>query len=178
MSQGNPFAALFTGEEFKTHSNPSLSDTLEEIFGFTVNPQHASKERLFLEEVKNVHDTEELELSFLHYALSERLFLCNEDSTLQKENSESHSHETRVLHYLFSCYRLLNEFKNRLTTDSVNEIKDTIIQHVATAIEPDIYSGQNIPAQMIHILMEGRPDANIFFVEACQRIIIENNNSK
>lgn len=177
MSQSNPFAALFTAEELKPKSNPSLSDTLEEIFGFTLNPQNVSKGRLFLEEVQNVHDTVVLELSFLHYALSERLFLCNEESELRKINSESHSHETRVLNYLYSCYVVLNEFKDRLTLDNVSEIRDKIIQHVATAVEPDIYSGQDIPAQMVDILMESKHDAVEFFVEASQRIVVDNNNS-
>lgn len=175
MSGNNPFAALLDDEKLKT-THLSASDTLEEIFGFTINHQNVPKGRLYLEEVKNFHETTELDMNLINYALSERLFMCNENTQLTG-NSEGHSHESKVLPYLYSCFKKLIELGSRLNPDDEVSIKDTILQNIATAIQPDIYFGQDVPKDMVDILKDNEPGAANFFVNVSNRIVIEDNNS-
>lgn len=170
MAGSNPFTSLFN-EPKEVIQN----DILEEIFGFTINPDHISKGRLYLEEVKNVHETTELDLNLLHYALFERLFMCNENSELQKSSSNGHSHQTKLINYLYTSYKKLKESVNKLSQVEVKEIENEIIQNVATAFQPDIYSGQDITGEIVQLLLENDKYALPFFNNAVQKLLTEEN---
>lgn len=181
MSSINPFTALFEDLNSGSNRESSLNDILEDIFCFSINPDHSkSKDLIYLEEVRNVHEKEELDISLLHYALFERLFMCNENSelNLKSDKTNCHAHETRVLNYLYLAYKKLKEC-TALKLDDLEEIRDKIIQNVATAIiQPDLYSGQKIDSEMIDILKEAGPYYDKFFVESCKKVLDEENNSK
>ncbi|CAG9818490.1 unnamed protein product [Phaedon cochleariae] len=177
MSGFNPFAALMENDDSKKSRKPSLSSTLENIFGFTINPQHCkSEELLYLEEVHNVHEKSELELDLLQYALFERLFMCNENSDLRNSatncSSNSNSREIKVIKYLYTCLENLKEYKSHLKPEEETEIRDKIMQNVATAIiQPDIYSGQDIPEEMLLIIINDTFEADTFFIEISKRVL-------
>lgn len=181
MSSINPFTALFEDTASECTREPSLNDVLEHIFCFSINPGRSkSKDLIYLEEVRNVHEKEELDISLLHYALFERLFMCNENSelNLKSDKTNYHAHETRVINYLYSAYTKLKECTVLKSEDS-EEIRDKIIQNVATAIiQPDLYSGQKIDSDMINILKEAGLHYETFFIESCKKVLDEENNSK
>lgn len=176
MSASNPFASLFN--EAIKDPKTSLSELLEEIFGFTIDPDHVSKDKLYLEEVRKVHDKAVLDMSLMHYALFERLFMCNDQSILQKSNSNSHSYENKVINYLFLCFKKLKDLENQMKLEDANEIENEIVQNVATAFQPDIYSGQNIPDQIVELLLENESHSVPFFNEAIRRVLLEDNGSR
>ncbi|XP_018564098.1 ubiquitin conjugation factor E4 A [Anoplophora glabripennis] len=179
MSGINPFTALFEDADSGNKREPSLNDILEDIFCFSINSDHSkAKNLVYLEEVRNVHEKEELDISLLHYALFERLFMCNENSELNSmDKTDSHAHETRVINYLYSAYKKLKECTALKAEDS-DEIRDKIVQNVATAIiQPDLYSGQSIDNEMINILKEAGPHHDTFFVESSKKVLDEENNN-
>lgn len=173
MAGSNPFGCLFN--QTKTEKVTSQNDILEEIFGFTINPNHISNGRLYLEEVKNVHEKTELDVDILHYALFERLFMCNENSELKESENSDHSHETKVISYLYNSYKKLQGLKGKLKVEDVNEIENEIIQNVATAFQPDIYSGQDIAGEIVQMLVENEINASPFFNTAIQTVLTEEN---
>ncbi|KAJ8971505.1 hypothetical protein NQ314_000667 [Rhamnusium bicolor] len=186
MSDLNPFSALFNDNSAITNTSSkskelSVNDILEDIFGFTLNPDHSrSKDLLYLEEVRNVHDKIELDVSLLHYALFERLFMCNENSELKlnPNKDNSHAYETKVLNYLYTAYKKLKGNKT-LKPEDENEINEKIIQNVATAIiQPDIYSGQNIDSEMVYILKQAGDYYVTFFIEASRQALVEENGKE
>lgn len=173
MAGSNPFATLFN--EPKKENEKTLNEILEIIFGFTINPDNISEERLFLDEVNKVHQKTELDLSLLHYTLFERLFMCNEDSVLKQSNNCNHSNETKVINYLFTSYKILRNFECKLKTEDFAEIEHEIIQNVATAFQPDIYSGQNIGEEIMQMLKENEIDALPFFNKVVTKVLAEEN---
>ncbi|KAG5887926.1 hypothetical protein JTB14_003022 [Gonioctena quinquepunctata] len=175
----NPFTALLESKDPKKTS-PSVNETLENIFGFTINPHHTRpKDILFLEEVHSIHGTCELNLELLQYALFVRLFMCNEDSVLRNNDQNTHAQETRVIKYLYACSDKLNEYKSHLKPQEETEIRDKIMQNVATAIiQPDIYSGQDIVGEVLNVLKEASPGSDVFFVEATNRVLEEDGSDQ
>ncbi|KAJ8924936.1 hypothetical protein NQ315_001099 [Exocentrus adspersus] len=177
-SSSNPFTALFDDLDASASKNsPSLNDTLEEIFRFTLNPDR--KDLVYLEEVRNVHETADLDLNLLQYALFERLFMCNENSELssKSDGNNSHTFETRVVTYLYEAYKKLMDCV-ALNAKNLDVVKDKIVQNVATAvIQPDLYSGQSIEGEMLNILKEAGPYYEKFFVESTRRVLEEENNN-
>lgn len=173
MAGTNPFATLF--KEQKKEKETTLNDILEEIFGFTINPDNISEERLYLEEVNKVHQKTELDLSLLHYTLFERLFMCNENSVLKQSDNCNHSTETKVINYLFTSYKKLRNLECKLKEEDVTAIEYEIIQNVATAFQPDIYSGQNIGEEILQILKENETNALPFFNKAVTKVLTEEN---
>lgn len=173
MAESNPFACLFN--ESKEKKQSSENDILEEIFGFTINPNHISKGRLYLEEVKNIHEKTELDINLLHYALFERLFMCNDNSELKQFDNNGHSHETKVISYLYSSYKKLKDFKAILKIEDANDIENEIIQNVVTAFQPDVYSGQNIAGEIMQVLIENEEYASPFFNAAAAKVLTEDN---
>lgn len=176
MSGTNPFACLFN--ETIKQEETSINGLLEEIFGFTINPDHVSKQKLYLEEVQKVHEKVELDLSLLHYALFERLFMCNEQSNFQNSDSDDHSHENKVINYLFACFKILGGLKNKLKPEEASDIEKEIIQNAATAFQPDVYSGQNIVGDFLELLLENQTDVVHFFNKTINQVLSEDNGSR
>lgn len=175
MSGSNPFASLFNAT-IKEKGN-CLNDILEEIFGFTINPDHRSNHKLYLEEVRKVHDKTELDFTLLHYALFERLFMCNEQPNFQQSETNGHSHEKKVINYLFACFQELNMLKNKLSLKDANDIENEIVQNVATAFQPDVYSGQNIMEDLLQLLLENHTDVVLFFSNTITHLLQEDGGN-
>lgn len=177
MSSNNPFAALIVNKVEKEQTN--INDILEKIFGFTVNPAYqASSEFLYLEDVRNVHGKDTLDVDLIQYALFERLFMCNDNSSSRHILNNSAAFETSVIKYLFNCIKNLGAFKSKLKPAQEVELRKRIIQNVATAIiQPDIYSGQDLPADFISILKDAEPESVSFLIECSTQIIVEDNGS-
>ncbi|XP_060534633.1 ubiquitin conjugation factor E4 A [Cylas formicarius] len=190
MSGANPFAALFqrTSEDnsVEDKSNetgePPLNDILEDIFSFTLNPNHSEARELFyLEDVSQAQDSKELNVELLNHALFDRLFMCQKDNIniiqhVRKGFRNGHATEYRPVYYLYKAYIKLHD-NNYLKSEYKLDVKDKIIQNVAiTIIQPEIYSDQDIDAQMLEILKKGGPHYDTFFVEAARRIIDEENS--
>lgn len=174
MAASNPFASLFNSS--LKENEISQNDILEEIFGFTINPDHKSIKRLYLEEVKNVHEKTVLDINLLHYALFERLFMCNENSELADHND--HSHEKKVIIYLYKSFQKVQELRNNINENDGSLIENEIIQNAATAFQPDIYSGQDISGDILHTLMENEVDTIPFFIKAATQVLMEENGNK
>ncbi|XP_056648617.1 ubiquitin conjugation factor E4 A isoform X2 [Diorhabda sublineata] len=174
MSGSNPFSGLFDIEESKKTGN--LNDILENIFRFTINPNKTyNQDLLYLEDVHNVHEKVDLDLSLLQYALFERLFLCNDNSDLRSDTESIQ--ETKVITYLYHCMQNLNNHLGQLSSEQYEEVKDKILQNVATAIiQPDVYSGQNISEDILGILKNGEIGADVFFIESIKRVCIEDTS--
>lgn len=173
MAGSNPFASLFN--QPKNDKGTSLSDILEEIFGFTINPENVSKGRLYLDEVNKVHEKTGLDISLLHYALFERLFMCNDNSELRQNHSNDHSHETKVIKYLYVSFNKLKNLEDKLRVEDFTAIENEIIQNVATAFQPDIYSGQNIADDIMQMLIENEANVILFFNKAATKLLHEEN---
>lgn len=174
MAASNPFSSLFIKQK-KTSSEISIKDVLEEIFGFTINPDNVLKGKLFLEEVKNVHQQTELDVNLLHYALFERLFMCNDKALLEQFQSDGHSHETKVINYLYVCYKKLLDIKLQLNETDFNKIENEIIQNVSTAFQPDIYTGQDISGDIRKLLIDNEECALSFFKRSISTLLSEEN---
>ncbi|XP_057672710.1 ubiquitin conjugation factor E4 A [Diorhabda carinulata] len=174
MSGSNPFSGLFDIEESKKNGN--LNDILENIFRFTINPNKTYNQGLlYLEDVHNVHEKVDLDLSLLQYALFERLFLCNDNSDLRSDTESIQ--ETKVITYLYHCMQNLNSHLGQLSSEQYEEVKDKILQNVATAIiQPDVYSGQNISEDILGILKNAEIGADVFFIESIKRVCIEDTS--
>lgn len=189
MCDNNPFAALFNDnknvvEETKTEPKPCVENTLEEIFGFTLNPKHSDrKELLLLEEYHNANKEATLNIENLCHALFDRLFMCNcENAQIvkysKKHFTNKHAYEHKPIIYLFTAYCKLHE-NNSLKEDVKSKVKDLILQNASTAvISPDIFEGQHLHIQMVDVIKEGTNITNQFFTETVDRVLVEENNSK
>ncbi|VEN40294.1 unnamed protein product [Callosobruchus maculatus] len=177
MSSTKSNSALL--ENTNTKGNNTINDTLEDIFGFTIDPSHGeSRGLLYLEEVRNVHDKKELDLNLLQYALFERLFMCNEDIPQKGGNEDSHVWGSKVIKYLYTCLKNLHQCSVKLKPEEQKEIRDKIIQNVATPImQSDLYADQDIAADVLQILKDGEPEAGAFFIDACKKVLEEENNN-
>nr|CAI5817131.1 unnamed protein product [Callosobruchus analis] len=166
-------------ENTNTKKNNTINDTLEDIFGFTIDPSHGeSRGLLYLEEVRNVHDKKELDLNLLQYALFERLFMCNEDIPQKGGTEDSHVWGSKVVMYLYTCLKNLNQCSVKLKPEEQKEIRDKIIQNMATPIiQSDLYADQDIAADILQILKDGEPEAAAFFIDACKKVLDEENNN-
>ncbi|XP_072382541.1 ubiquitin conjugation factor E4 A [Diabrotica undecimpunctata] len=174
MSGSNPFSALFGITSSTKISN--VSNVLERIFKFTIDPNKSNSDLLFLEDVHKVHEKTDLDLSLLQYALFERLFLCNENSELRSDSDSIQ--ETKVVKYLYHCLQNLNDHKSELSAEHYDDIKDKIMQNTATSIiQPDVYSGQNIAADLLGLLRDAELGADTFFLDAVNKVYAEENNT-
>lgn len=173
MAGSNPFCTFFN-QQNKGKEIP-LSDILEDIFGFTINPDNGSKGRLYLDDVNKVHEKTVLDVSLVHYALFERLFMCNGSPQLTQSHNNDHSHETKVIKYLYLSYNKLKNWEDKLRVEDFNALENEIIENVATAFQPDIYAGQTIADDIMQILIENEANVTLFFNKAATKVLMEEN---
>ncbi|RZC37889.1 ubiquitin conjugation factor E4 A [Asbolus verrucosus] len=188
MSDFNPFAALIEDNE-DTNKNKtvlnvkSINCILEEIFGFTLDIKTSEKQQLlFLEEVSKTFSRKDLDLQILQHALFDRLFMCNEENLIIKDAKKTfrnaHSYETKVIIYLYNCYRNVNDDDNLVTEDKA-KVKSLIIQNAVTAfIQSEIYEGQQLEEQLIEILRDGLLYYDSFFKDTCKGVLEEDDGGE
>lgn len=139
MDSENPFAALVeeTSTDKQIEKQPD-NNILEDIFGFTINEEHAFQHNLvFLQDIADAFPNRELDLQTLEHALFDRLFLEGKD-------------EVEVLNYLYECY-----CKTEVLEGEMRESVRTIIMRdiVTSLMQPDLYTNQeNINNQFFNLL--------------------------
>ncbi|KAK5639980.1 hypothetical protein RI129_010791 [Pyrocoelia pectoralis] len=147
----NPFAALLqdtnSSTENNTNEEKAITETLEEIFRFTLNKERRAN-LVFLEDLSNSFSTCILNVEILEHALFERILLRDDEAT-----------ETIV--YLFNCFKETSIINDDNLKSKVVEL---ILRNVVTALkQPDLFEGQNLVNQLYNILKTLELPASDFF---------------
>ncbi|KAF5280710.1 hypothetical protein FQR65_LT15000 [Abscondita terminalis] len=139
---GNPFAGLL---QQPTESEPT-SETLENIFGFTLNCE--KKHLVYLSDLSKSFSTNALSLENVDHALFERILLRNPESYIDKVDNDLC--ETKVIIYLFNCFTKAEEVQD---DDLKNNIRNLIMQNVVTSLkQPELHEGQDVYQQFYDVV--------------------------
>nr|XP_022906480.1 ubiquitin conjugation factor E4 A [Onthophagus taurus] len=164
----NPFAALF-GENSRSSTDSTranvICDTIETVFGFTLNRSRAiERNLLYMSDLSVSFNTEVITLEILEHALFERLLIDDFEQYLI--GNEKDKYETKVFIYLFRCYNNNLDVKD----SSVQEvIKMLILRNVLTSLkQPELYHVQNVFAQLYDIMRNAEPNSEVFFQDVYQ----------
>lgn len=153
----NPFAALL-GEKASENRSESteLCETIENVFGFTLNKARSEvKKLLYLEDQAASFPGQDLDLSILEHALFERLLIP------VPNNSSSYKFENRTIKYLFACYNNNIQIKGN---SACATIKLLIMRNVLTSLkQPDLFSDQDVFAQFYDIMKNAEVNSELFF---------------
>nr|XP_023015163.1 ubiquitin conjugation factor E4 A [Leptinotarsa decemlineata] len=168
MSSSNPFSALLEDDDRKRR--PPLSNILESIFEFTLDPNKT--QFLYLKEVHKDYNKTELDVTLLEYALFERLLMFNDGSHQDGSKEDTYAGSKTIINYLYHCYVKLNEKKFDLGALELSQIRDKIIQNFATSImQPNLYTGQDVEGELFNIIRFELPNAVEFFLRASKKVI-------
>nr|CAH7712924.1 unnamed protein product [Callosobruchus chinensis] len=164
MSSTKSNSALL--ENTNTKRNNTINDTLEDIFGFTIDPSHRES-RDFCTLKK-----------FIAICTVRKIIHVQRRYVSERGYRDSHVWGSKVIKYLYTCLKNVNQCSVKLKPEEQKEIRDKIIQNVATPImQTDLYADQDIAADILQILKEGEPEAGAFFIDACKKVLDEENNN-
>lgn len=138
-----------------------INQLIENVFKFTLNknPDSATKVQplVYLEELAAASDSSCIGVDLLEHALFERLLLDDPSSHVVNGNKNLDLRVTlnECITYLFECFKDMIMYRNGVKGESeewirtIDNIIKLIIRNAATALkQPDLYSSQNIHAQV------------------------------
>lgn len=172
----NPFAALLESnnspseETSPDQKTPKVTTIIEDIFGFTLNKNKKQK-LVYLEDISNTFNNQDLNVDSLEHALFERVLLSNPQDCIESLPNtliKSDICETKVILYLFTCFKKALEVHEEVL---VNNIKDLIMLNVITALkQPELYENQDLIAQLYDISKQLDSSSSLFFEEIYLRV--------
>lgn len=174
-SEAGPSQNLQSTSDPSTSTNPNDSQNHEEaqveelcrnVFHITLN-SNASKEHncqlVYMEELaETLVPQDRINLETLEQVLFERLMLEDPSKCVlfptpqQTSLVDSHVTQTRVVTYLFECFKRLEDLK--LTSKDTNIIEKVIglvFQNIATALrQPELFENQELHSQILDLLSD------------------------
>ncbi|KAF5278068.1 hypothetical protein FQA39_LY18394 [Lamprigera yunnana] len=163
MSDFNPFAALL-----QVSPEQRVSDIIERVCGITLDKN--KKHLVYLNDVAESSASTLLSVEILKYALFERILLANPSEHVEVVNEEIC--ETKVIRYLFNCYRKLCEIE---LSELRSSIKELIMGHIFIALtESELCDYE----QLYDILKSLEAVSCPFLVDVFQQFCIEDEGER
>lgn len=138
-----------------------IHQLIEDVFKITVDRNHVIETKVqplvYLEETAAACEKPWIDIDTLEHALFERLLLedCIPHILNTNTNVDSRVTLNESITYLFECYKDISLYKSNARneserwTEAIEQIINLIVRNAATALkQPDLYSSQNIHAQV------------------------------